>query len=127
MGPDSGDHEVRDEANKDTVVHQVEVEHDLPKLDTISEVGDDDIISPYLGPLVPHQSPAQRVREELWPLVSDHQLERVGGVHVLVLIVILTHLGWEHTVVSQSYVSIYPTSSSVALLSDAKKKSSRNS
>ena len=91
---DCGHHEVRDEADKDTVVQQVEVEHGLTKLNRVLVSGDGAGDGPHLGPLVPHQSPAQRVREELSLLVSDHQLERVGGVHILVLIVILTHLLW---------------------------------
>ena len=46
----------------------------------------------YLGPLVPHQSPTQRVGEKLRLLVFDHQLEGVRGIHVLVLVVVLAHL-----------------------------------
>ena len=128
MGSDCGHHEVRDEADKDTVVQQVEVEHGLAKLNrTVVTGGGGD--GPHLGPLVPHQGPAQRVGEELSLLVSDHQLERVGGVHILILIVILQHLylDKEHIEILLYFRAIYPTSSSVALLSDAKKKSSRNS
>ena len=47
---------------------------------------------PHLGPLVPHQGPTQGVGEEPGLLVSDHQLERVGGVHVLLLVLLLSHL-----------------------------------
>ena len=42
MGADCGDHEIRDEADKDAVVDQVEVEHDLTKLNiTVGRLGSD--------------------------------------------------------------------------------------
>ena len=80
VGPHCGHHEVRDEADKDAVIQQVEVEHGLSILNrqvSGGGVGGGGGDGPHLGPLVPHQSSTERVRKELSLLVSDHQLERV--------------------------------------------------
>ena len=80
VGPHCDHHEVGDEADKDAVIQQVEVEHGLPELNrqvSGEGGGEGDGDGPHLGPLVPHQSPTQWVREQFSLLVSDHQLERM--------------------------------------------------